>query len=305
MSTCGVCHTELDEIEGRTPPAHLPVILGHQVIGKIIAKGSQANIFQLEDRVGVAWIYSACDKCQFCQAGNENLCADFKATGRDANGGYAELMTVEESFAYKIPETFSDAEAAPMLCARAIGYRSLRLANVQNGQNLGLTGFGGSAHLVLKMAKHKLPASKVFVFDRNAEERQFATELGAFWAGDTMDTAPEKLPAIIDTTPVWRLVVEALKNLAPGGRLVVNAIRKQDADKDVLLSLDYSAHLWMEKEIKSVANVSRTDVIEFLQLAADMHIRPEIEEYELADANRALFELKTKKIRGAKVLRIA
>jgi propanol-preferring alcohol dehydrogenase len=305
VSTCGVCHTELDEIEGRTPPAHLPVILGHQVIGKIIAKGSQANIFQLKDRVGVAWIYSACGKCQFCLAGNENLCADFKATGRDVNGGYAELMTVEESFAYKIPETFSDAEAAPLLCAGAIGYRSLRLANVQNGQNLGLTGFGGSAHLVLKMAKHKLPASKVFVFARNAEERQFAKELGAFWTGDTMDTAPEKLSAIIDTTPVWRPAVEALKNLAPGGRLVINAIRKEDADKDVLLSLDYSAHLWMEKEIKSVANVSRTDVSEFLQLAADMHIRPEIEEYELADANRALFELKTKKIRGAKVLRIA
>jgi propanol-preferring alcohol dehydrogenase len=305
VSTCGVCHTELDEIEGRTPPAHLPVILGHQVIGKIIAKGSQANIFQLEDRVGVAWIYSTCGKCQFCRAGNENLCADFKATGRDANGGYAELMTVEESFAYKIPEIFSDAEAAPLLCAGAIGYRSLRLANVQNGQNLGLTGFGGSAHLVLKMAKHKLPASKVFVFARNAEERQFAKELGAFWAGDTMDTAPEKLSAIIDTTPVWRPVMEALKNLAPGGRLVINAIRKEDADKDVLLSLDYPTHLWMEKEIKSVANVSRTDVSEFLQLAADMHIRPEIEEYELADANRALFELKTKKIRGAKVLRIA
>jgi alcohol dehydrogenase, propanol-preferring len=303
--TCGVCHTELDEIEGRTPPAHLPVILGHQVIGKIIAKGNQANLFQLEDRVGVAWIYSACGKCQFCLAGNENLCTDFKATGRDANGGYAELMTVEQSFAYKIPETFSDTQAAPLLCAGAIGYRSLRLANVEDGQNLGLTGFGGSAHLVLKMAKHKLPASKVFVFARNAEERQFAKELGAFWAGDTMDTAPEKLSAIIDTTPVWRPVMEALKNLAPGGRLVINAIRKEDADKDVLLSLDYPTHLWMEKEIKSVANVSRTDVSEFLQLAADMHIRPEIEEYELADANRALFELKTKKIRGAKVLRIA
>src|SRR5205085_5844457 len=136
--------------------------LGHQVIGKVVAKGSQANAFQLADRVGVAWIYSACGICPFCQAGDENLCANFKATGRDANGGYAELMTVEESFAYKIPEIFSDAEAAPLLCAGAIGYRSLRLANLQNGQNLGLTGFGGSAHLVLKMAKHRFPDSKIF-----------------------------------------------------------------------------------------------------------------------------------------------
>jgi propanol-preferring alcohol dehydrogenase len=304
VSACGICHTELDEIEGRTPPPHLPVILGHQVIGKVVAKGNQANTFQLGDRVGVAWIYSACGKCQFCLAGDENLCADFKATGRDANGGYAELMTIDESFAYKIPEAFSDAQAAPLLCAGAIGYRSLRLANLHDGQNLGLTGFGGSAHLVLKMAKHKLPASKIFVFARNGEEREFAKELGAFWTGDTLDNAPEKLSAIIDTTPVWRPVIEALRNLAPGGRLVINAIRKEDADKDVLLNLDYPAHLWMEKEIKSVANVSRTDVSEFLQLAAGMHICPEIEEYDLADANRALLELKTKKIRGAKVLRI-
>lgn len=305
VSACGVCHTELDEIEGRTPPSHLPMVLGHQVVGKVVAKGSQANAFQVGERVGVAWIYSACGKCQFCLAGDENLCADFKATGRDVNGGYAEFMAVDESFVYKIPEIFSDAQAAPLLCAGAIGYRSLRLANLQNGQNLGLTGFGGSAHLVLQMARYRFPEAKLFVFARNAAEREFAKELGAFWAGDIMDTAPEKLSAIIDTTPVWRPVIEALKNLAPGGRLVINAIRKEEADKDALLNLDYPAHLWMEKEIKSVANVSRTDVSEFLQLAADMQIRPEIEEYELADANRALFELKTKKIRGAKVLKIA
>ena len=305
VSTCGVCHTELDEIEGRTLPAHLPIILGHQVVGRVVEQGSKAKRFQTGDRVGVAWIYSACGKCQFCLAGDENLCAEFQATGRDAHGGYAQLMSIAEAFAYKIPDNFSDAEAAPLLCAGAIGYRSLRLANLQDGQNLGLTGFGGSAHLVLKLAKHKLPKTKVFVFARNAEEREFARELGAIWAGDTTDAAPEKLSAIIDTTPVWRPVVEALKNLSPGGRLVINAIGKEESDKDELLKVDYPSHLWMEKEIKSVANVSRTDVREFLQLAADMHIKPEVEEYELADANRALIDLKTKKIRGAKVLRIA
>jgi alcohol dehydrogenase, propanol-preferring len=304
VSACGVCHTELDETEGRTPPPHLPVILGHQVVGRVIARGNRAKAFQLGERIGVAWIYSTCGNCQFCQAGDENLCADFKATGRDANGGYAEFMAVQESFAYKIPEVFSDAQAAPLLCAGAIGYRSLRLAGLRDGANLGLTGFGGSAHLVLKMAKYRLPGSKVFVFARNPEERQFAEELGAFWTGDTTETAPEKLAAVIDTTPVWRPLIEALKNLAPGGRLVINAIRKQDDDKEALLRLDYPAHLWLEKEIKSVANVSRADVSQFLRLAADMRIQPEIEEYELADANRALLELKSKKIRGAKVLRI-
>ncbi|MBI3650421.1 MAG: zinc-dependent alcohol dehydrogenase family protein [Acidobacteria bacterium] len=304
VSACGVCHTELDEIEGRTPPPQLPVILGHQVVGRVMARGANAQRFAIGERVGVAWIFSACGNCAYCLSGEENLCADFRATGRDANGGYAEQMAVQEAFAYAIPEVFADAEAAPLLCAGAIGYRSLRLANIEDGQNLGLTGFGGAAHLVVKMAKHTLPHSQIFVFARNPEEREFAKELGAVWAGDTTDTAPEKLHAVIDTTPVWRPVVEALRNLAPGGRLVINAIRKEALDKAALDHLDYPSHLWMEKEIKSVANVCRSDVQEFLQLAAAMHIKPAVEEFALADANRALVELKTRKIRGAKVLRI-
>jgi propanol-preferring alcohol dehydrogenase len=304
VASCGVCHTELDEIEGRTPPPQLPVVLGHQVVGRVVGKGSDARRFQIGNRVGVAWIFSACGRCKYCLAGDENLCADFKATGRDVNGGYSELMVVAEDFAYEIPDGFSDAEAAPLLCAGAIGYRSLRLTNLADGQKLGLSGFGGSAHLVLKMAKHCLPNSQVFVFARSAEEREFASELGATWAGDTTEPTPEKLDAVIDTTPAWRPVVEALRSLAPGGRLVINAIRKEESDKEALYRMDYPTHLWMEKEIKSVANVCRKDVAEFLQLAADMGIKPEIEEYKLQDANRALVELKTKKIRGAKVLRI-
>jgi alcohol dehydrogenase, propanol-preferring len=304
VSACGVCHTELDEIEGRTPPPHLPIILGHQVVGMVVAQGSKTHRHKIGDRVGVAWIYSACGTCAFCQGGNENLCPEFKATGRDAHGGYAEYIVVSEGFAYPVPAVFSDSGAAPLLCAGAIGYRSLRLSGLKDGQYLGLTGFGASAHLVLKMARHRYPRTQVAVFARTEKERAFARELGAVWAGDTDEEAPHKLDAIIDTTPVWKPVVEALRNLAAGGRLIINAIRKESVDKDYLLHLDYPRHLWLEKEIKSVANVSRQDVQEFLALAAEMGLIPEVQEFGLEEANEALAELKAMKIRGAKVLRI-
>jgi propanol-preferring alcohol dehydrogenase len=304
VSTCGVCHTELDEIEGRTPPPELPIVLGHQAVGRVEAIGNGSGTFKIGDRVGIAWINSACGNCEFCRAGNENLCSDFVATGRDVNGGYAQYMTVPEAYAHRIPDALKDTEAAPMLCAGAIGYRSLRLAGLRDGQNLGLTGFGGSGHLVLKMVKYSYPEAKVFVFARSEYERAFALELGASWVGEVTRNAPEKLHCIIDTTPAWQPVVEALNNLAPGGRLVINAIRKEDRDKEYLTRLDYPEHLWMEKEIKSVANVTRKDVGEFLSLAAEMGIRPEIQEYPLAEANQALVDLKTKGVRGAKVLRM-
>ncbi len=302
VSACGVCHTELDEIEGRTPPPTLPMIPGHQVVGRVHALGPDAHRYRAGDRVGVAWIYSACGVCRFCRKGYENLCRDFKATGRDAHGGYAEYMTVSERFVYRIPDVFSDMEAAPLLCAGAIGYRSLHLTQLVNGQHLGLTGFGASAHLVLKLASHLYPNTGIYVFARSEKEQAFARELGAVWAGNTHDTAPVKLDAIIDTTPAWKPVVEALRNLAAGGRLVINAIRKESLDQKYLLKMDYPSHLWLEKEIKSVANVTRQDVEAFLALAADMRIRPEIQEFALADANQALVELKERKIRGAKVL---
>lgn len=304
VSTCGVCHTELDEIEGRTPPPRLPVVPGHQVIGRVEKKGSRATRFETGERVGIGWIYSACKRCRFCLKGHENLCEEFRATGRDADGGYAEYIVAAEDFVYRIPDIFSDSQAAPLMCAGAIGYRSLRLTGIKDGDNLGLTGFGASAHLVLKMARYKYPGSKVFVFARSQKERVFAKELGAVWAGDTEDESPERLNCIIDTTPAWKPVVEALKNLRKGGRLVINAIRKEEKDKEYLLKLDYSAHLWLEKEIKSVANVARTDVSEFLDLAAKIPIMPEVEEFAIEDANKALIELKERKIRGAKVLKI-
>lgn len=304
ISACGVCHTELDEIEGRTPPPRFPIVLGHQIVGRVEKTGRKVSKFKIGERVGIGWIYSACGKCRFCLEGKENLCEKFAATGRDVHGGYTQYIAVPEDFAYEIPGVFSDPEAAPLLCAGAIGYRSLRLSDIQDGENLGLIGFGASAHLVIQMARHKYPHARVFVHARSERERNFARELGAFWVGDIEEESPEKLNCAIDTTPAWRPIVEALKNLDRGGRLVINAIRKEEADKQFLLKLDYPRHLWLEKETKSVANVTRSDVSEFLKLAAEIPIRPEVQEFKLEEANRALLEIKQRKTRGAKVLRI-
>lgn len=304
VSACGVCHTELDEIEGRTPPVSFPFILGHQVVGTVVGHGPGAGKHAAGRRVGIGWIGASCGECRFCCGGKENLCRDFRATGRDLPGGYAQYLTVSENFAFPVPDIFSDAQAAPLLCAGAIGWRSLHLANLHDGEPLGLTGFGASAHLVLQLSRHLYPDSEIFVFARSERERQFARDLGASWAGDTSDRSPLALAAVIDTTPAWKPVVEALANLAPGGRLVINAIRKEAADKAELQRLDYPLHLWMEKEVKSVANVARRDIAEFLDLAARIPIFPEVEEYAFADANRALAELKAGIIHGAKVLMI-
>jgi len=307
VTRCAVCHTELDEIEGRTPPPQLPVILGHQIVG--IVDGVQPlaildSVIKIGQRVGVAWIASACGHCEYCGSGQENLCPEFKATGRDINGGYAEYMKVRADFVHPIPGGISDSEAAPLLCAGAVGYRALKLCNLKDGHSLGLMGFGGSNHIVLKTAKYKYPNSQIFVFSRNPQEREFALSLGAAWAGAINEIPPESLDAIIDTTPVWGPIGEGLNHLKPGGRLIINAIRKEGVDKDVLLKLDYPSQLWMEKEIKSVANVTRADVREFLALAAEATIKPDYQEFELENANQALLEMKQGKIRGAKVLRI-
>lgn len=302
VSTCGVCHTEIDEIEGRTPPSVFPMIPGHQVVGKVEeAKGTKSDI-KKDDRVGVAWIYSACGKCQYCRSGQENLCPDFRATGRDAHGGYAEYMVVPEKYIYPIPDYFTDAEAAPLLCAGAIGYRSVSLANMSDGKRIGLTGFGASAHLVLKMLRFQYPNSEVFVFARSKKEQEFALELGATWAGDTNDGPPYLLDSIIDTTPVWLPVVRALECLKPGGRLVINAIRKESIDTEYLAKIDYARHLWMEKEIKSVANVTSGDVRSFIRIAEEMRFKPDVELYPFEEANRAIMDIKQRRIKGAKVL---
>jgi propanol-preferring alcohol dehydrogenase len=302
--SCGVCRTELDEIEGRTPPAKLPMTPGHQVTGIAIATGNRCRRIDPGSRVGVAWIHSSCGECEWCKHGRENLCPYFTACGRDADGGYAEYMTVAEDFAHLLPAQLDFVQAAPLLCAGAVGLRALRLCKLENGAPLGLTGFGASGHLVLQLARHLYPASKLFVFARNPAEREFALGLGADWAGGTREPAPEPLAAVIDTTPAWEPVLAALERLSPGGRLVINAIRKETADSKQLLSLDYARHLWREKTLTTVANVTRKDVRDCLSIAAEIPLHPEVGQFPLENANMALQELKAGKIRGAKVLLI-
>ena len=298
VAVCGVCHTELDEIEGRTPPPRLPVIPGHEVVGYVEEAGSAAEKYKAGDRVGVGWIFSSSG------AEDENLSPDFCATGRDANGGYAEYMTVNERYAYPIPAVFQDTQAAPLLCAGSVGYRALMLTGLQDGQNLGLTGFGGSGHLVLQIAKHIYASSEIYVFARSAREREFAIELGANWAGDIEAEPPRLLHAIIDTTPAWRPVMASLKNLLPGGRLVINAIRKENQDRQLLAELSYEDHLWMEKELKTVANVTAADIERFLEVAAEIPVTARVQTFALEDANAALRDLKAGHLRGANVLLI-
>jgi propanol-preferring alcohol dehydrogenase len=299
---CGVCHTELDEIEGRVLAPAYPIVPGHQVIGHVEKVGEDTILSNIGDRVGVAWIGWACGQCLHCQSGQENLCDQFKATGRDLHGGYAQYMVIDEQFAFAIPDVFSHEQAAPLLCAGAIGHRSLVLTGLHNKDTLGLMGFGASAHIVLKLSKHLYPDSPIVVFARNEDERAFAISLGAIWAGNIGEKPPLNPHAIIDTTPSWRAMVASLQVLPPGGRLVINAIRKESSDKEALLTLDYQAHLWMEKEMKSVANITRQDVTEFLKIASAMRLIPETEIYSFDNANKALLDLKHKHIKGAKVI---
>lgn len=305
VHACGVCHTEIDEIEGRATPSFFPLIPGHQVTGKVIEVGREVKKFKIGDRAGAGWIYSACGKCDFCKKGLENLCSEFKATGKDAHGGYAEYFKIHEDFAFHLPENFTCEEAAPLFCAGAIGYRALRLSKLENADNIGLVGFGASGHLVLKMIRYLYPDSKVFVFARDSEQRKLATELGAYWTGGIEEEPPERLFSAIDTTPVWKPSLGVLKYLKPAGRLVINAIRKEENDKDTFLKIDYSRDLWLEKEVKTVANVTRKDIAEFLKIASEIPLKPEIEIYPFKEANKALIDIKNRRIKGAKVLKIA
>ena len=298
ISACGVCHTELDEIEGRLQPK-LPVVLGHEIVGTVEALGPEATRWRMGDRVGIAWINSACGQCRFCREGNENLCPEFKGTGCHADGGYAQYVAVSEDYAYLIPDRFSDTQAAPLLCAGAIGFRDLRLSGIKPGQTLGLFGFGASAHIVLQVARYW--GCQVFVFTRSAEHRALAQRLGAAWTGTAEDAPPQKVNCAIDFTPVGETVPYALRVLEKGGRLVIAVIRKRTP----IPPLDYARLLWDEKEIKSVANITRKDAQDFLPLAAEIPIIPEVQEFKLEEANEALILLKQGQIQGAAVLRIA
>jgi propanol-preferring alcohol dehydrogenase len=300
VSTCGICHTELDEIEGRLLPPNFPIVLGHEVVGTVEALGSEVTHYKRGDRVGIAWINSSCGQCKFCRRGDENLCDAFQATGLHAHGGYAQYTVVSEDFAYPIPEGFSESQAAPLLCAGVIGYRALRLSGIEGGQILGLFGFGASAHIAIQVAKHW--GCVVFVFTRKEQQdhQAMAKNLGADWVGATGDTPPERLDCAIDFTPVGEPVREALRIIEKGGRVVVNAIRKINP----IPELEYGEYVWYEKELKSVANVARRDALEFLPLAAEIGITPKVQEFELGQANEALRLLKAGKMQGAGVLKI-
>ena len=300
VSHCGLCHTDLDEIEGRLPPTKSPIVLGHQIVGTVVDRGKAAAKFATQQRVGITWLYSSCGKCGFCQSGRENLCDHAKWTGKDADGGYAEYMVVPEDFAHPIPEQFSDAQTAPLLCAGVIGYRAVRLSQITNGQIVGLFGFGASAHIVIQIIRHSFPDSTVFVFTRSEEHAELAQSLGAAWTGSPADSPPAKIHKAIDFTPAGESIRTALLAMEKGGRLVINAIRKATP----VPPLDYTECLWLEKEIKTVANVTRRDAAEFLPLAAQIPIVPQVRQFDLEQANEALLLLKQAKIRAAAVLKI-
>jgi propanol-preferring alcohol dehydrogenase len=300
VSVCGACHTDLDEAEGRLKPGKLPIVPGHQIVGTVADTGKAVTKFKKGDRVGITWLYCSCGRCGHCRTGRENLCEQAKWTGKDADGGYAEYVVIGEDFAYSIPERFSDSQAAPLLCAGVIGYRTLKLADVSDGQTIGLFGFGASAHIVIQIIKYKFPNSPVFVFTKTAEHAKLAESLGAAWTGRSGDRPPTKLNKIMDFTPVGECVRDALAVLDGGGRLVINAIRKETP----VPALNYAEYLWLEREIKSVANVTRADAEEFLPLAAQIPIVPTIEEFPLAEANEVLIKIKHSRLRAAAVLRV-
>jgi propanol-preferring alcohol dehydrogenase len=239
---CGICHTDLDIIEGRLKPTKLPIVLGHQIVGTVESCGDLVKDFNSGDKVGVGWINNACGRCEFCKNGLENLCDHFVATGKDTDGGYAEYTKVHAKYAFHISDNFESLLAAPLMCAGGVGFRSLKLAGIKNGEKLALTGFGASGHLVLQVARFLFPDSDIFVFARSSDQRDLAISLGATAAFDYNDKFEEKVQAIIDTTPVWKPIVHGLDILEKSGRLVINAIRKENIYKDELFKLNYETH---------------------------------------------------------------
>jgi propanol-preferring alcohol dehydrogenase len=300
VSVCGACHTDLDEFEGRLA-TKLPVVLGHQVVGTVAESGKGVTKHKIGNRVGVTWLYSSCGQCKFCKSGQENLCETAKWTGKDADGGYAEFMVIGEDYAYPIPKQFTDSQAAPLLCAGVIGYRTFRLSEIKNGETIGLYGFGASAHIVIQIIKHKFPNNPVYAFTKSGGHADLAKSLGATWTGISGQTPPVKLDKIMDFTPVGEYIKDELKILNRGGRLIINAIRKETP----IPSFDYAEYLWLEREIKSVANVTRKDALEFLPLAAQIPIVPTIEEFSLEQANEVLMKIKHSKLKAAGVLRVS
>lgn len=296
VRVCGVCHTDLHTVEGEIALPKLPVIPGHQIVGVVESVGQGVSRFTLGDRVGVPWLNWTDDTCDYCKRGLENLCENACFTGLHVDGGYAEYTIVHENFAYRIPDVFDDAQAAPLLCGGVIGYRALVLSGLQPGERIGLYGFGSSAHIALQIARHW--KCEAYVFTRSEEHRALARQLGAAWAGRAEETPPLPIDRAIIFAPVGSLVLDALRVMRKGGTVALAGIYSTPIPQ-----LDYDL-LYHERVIRSVANSTRQDATELFWVAAEIPVRTEVEVFPLREANRALQLLKQSKIRGSAVLEI-
>lgn len=298
VRACGICRTDLHVIEGDLPPHRRPLVPGHQVVGIVDGLGEGASRFRPGERVGIAWLASTCGHCADCRAGRENLCKSSRYTGYDLDGGYAEFALVREDYAYAIPPAFSDAEAAPLLCAGIIGYRALRLAEVPEGGTLTLYGFGSSAHVVLQIAKHR--GCRVFVATRGESHRELALRMGADWVGDTFDTPPGPADSAIVFAPAGEIVPAALRNVRSAGTVALAGIHMSDVP-----AMDYESCLFHEKKLRSVEANTRADGRDLFAEAAAIPLRPRVTTFALAQANEALARLATDRIDGSGVLLVS
>lgn len=298
VRACGVCHTDLHTVEGELTLPGLPIVPGHQIVGVVDALGAGVKTFREGDRVGIPWLHWTCGECSYCLAGQENLCDRARFTGLHMDGGYAEATVVSEAFALRLPDSFSDLDAAPLLCAGIIGYRALRLANIHPGERLGLYGFGASAHIVLQLARHM--NCEVYVFTRSEAHRQLALLLGAAWVGSAQDQPPAQIDGAIIFAPAGALALDALRVTRKGGTVALAGITMS-----AIPEIDYVKLLYHERVLRSVANSTRQDAREFLLLAAKIPVRTDVEVFDLDQANRALLAMKQSKIRGAAVLKIS
>lgn len=296
VTACGVCHTDLHIVEGDLALPRLPLVPGHQIIGVVEGIGSAVVDLQVGDRVGIPWLRWACGRCDYCRRGQENLCLDIQFNGLDADGGFAEMVAAPAAFTYRLPEGFADLQAAPLLCAGVIGYRALRLSGIAPGGRLGLYGFGASAHVSIQVARHW--GCEIYVFTRSEDHRRHARALGAVWTGDARDEASELLDSAVIFAPAGWIVPEALRAVRPGGTVATAGIHMSD-----LPSMPYSL-IYGERTLRSVANSTRQDVVELLQLAAEIPIHTDVEVYPLEAANDALARVKRSEVRGAAVLEI-
>jgi len=295
VKACGVCRTDLHTVEGELHLPRLPVIPGHQVVGEVAAFGQGAKLYKEGDRVGAAWLNKTCGECRYCRSGRENLCEAALFTGFHVNGGYAQMVTVPEEYVYPIPEVFPDLQAAPLLCAGIIGFRALKLSSVKPGQRLGLYGFGASAHVTIQVARQW--GGEVYVVSRASSHLALAKELGAVWTGGEDERPPVKLDGSIIFAPAGEIVPQALESLEKGGTLVNAGIYMTP-----IPSLDYERHLFYEKKLRSVTANTREDGRELMELAAEIPVHTTVKPYPLAEANRALSDLKDDRMNGSGVL---